>query len=74
MRRPWPPLSRARVDADSIYVHDGKLVSSAGVTAGIDLALSLLADDGGARLALQVARRLVVYTQRQGGQSQFSHT
>lgn len=63
---------QARVDADSIYVHDGKLVSSAGVTAGIDLALSLLADDGGARLALQVARRLVVYTQRQGGQSQFS--
>lgn len=62
----------ALVDADSIYVHDGKLVSSAGVTAGIDLALSLLADDGGAPLALQVARRLVVYTQRQGGQSQFS--
>lgn len=65
----------ARVDADSIYVHDGKLVSSAGVTAGIDLSLSLLAEDGGvggAQLALQVARRLVVYTQRQGGQSQFS--
>lgn len=62
----------AQVDADSIYVHDGKLLSSAGVTAGIDLALSLLADDGGAPLALQVARRLVVYTQRQGGQSQFS--
>lgn len=62
----------AQVDADSIYVHDGKLVSSAGVTAGIDLALSLLADDGGAPLALQVARRLVVYTQRQGRQSQFS--
>ena len=62
----------AQVDADSIYVRDGKLVSSAGVTAGIDLALSLLADDGGAPLALQVARRLVVYTQRQGGQSQFS--
>jgi transcriptional regulator GlxA family with amidase domain len=62
----------AQVDADSIYVHDGRLVSSAGVTAGIDLALSLLAGDGGAQLALQVARRLVVYTQRQGGQSQFS--
>ena len=65
----------ARVDADSIYLHDGKLVSSAGVTAGIDLALSLLAEAGGAggaQLALQVARRLVVYTQRQGGQSQFS--
>lgn len=65
----------AQVDADSIYVHDGKLVSSAGVTAGIDLALSLLAEAGGvggAQLALQVARRLVVYTQRQGGQSQFS--
>ena len=62
----------AQVDADSIYVHDGNLVSSAGVTAGIDLSLSLLAEDGGAQLALQVARRLVVYTQRQGGQSQFS--
>ncbi|APA69743.1 GlxA family transcriptional regulator [Janthinobacterium sp. 1_2014MBL_MicDiv] len=62
----------ARVDADSIYLHDGNLVSSAGVTAGIDLSLSLLAGDGGAQLALQVARRLVVYTQRQGGQSQFS--
>ncbi|MDZ5634415.1 GlxA family transcriptional regulator [Janthinobacterium sp. GMG1] len=62
----------AQVDADSIYLHDCKLVSSAGVTAGIDLSLSLLADDCGAQLALQVARRLVVYTQRQGGQSQFS--
>ncbi|KHA78981.1 AraC family transcriptional regulator [Janthinobacterium lividum] len=65
----------AQVDADSIYVHDGNLVSSAGVTAGIDLSLSLLAEAGGvggAQLALQVARRLVVYTQRQGGQSQFS--
>lgn len=65
----------AHVDADSIYVHDGTLVSSAGVTAGIDLALSLLAEAGGvdgAQLALRVARRLVVYTQRQGGQSQFS--
>ena len=62
----------AQVDADSLYLHDGMLVSSAGVTAGIDLSLSLLAIDGGAALALQVARRLVVYTQRQGGQSQFS--
>lgn len=62
----------AHVDADSLYLHDGALVSSAGVTAGIDLSLSLLAIDGGAQLALQVARRLVVYTQRQGSQSQFS--
>jgi transcriptional regulator GlxA family with amidase domain len=61
-----------RVDADSIYLRDGELYTSAGVTAGIDLSLYLLAQDHGADVALSVAKRLVVFTQRRGGQSQFS--
>jgi transcriptional regulator GlxA family with amidase domain len=60
------------VDADSIYLRDGDLYTSAGVTAGIDLSLYLLAQDHGADVALNVAKRLVVFTQRRGGQSQFS--
>jgi len=60
------------VDADRIYLRDGKLVTSAGVTAGIDLSLALLADDAGQDVALHVAKRLVVFMQRSGGQSQFS--
>ena len=62
----------ARVDFDRIYLRDGQLVTSAGVTAGIDLSLALVADDHGAHTALAVAKRLVVFAQRQGGQSQFS--
>jgi transcriptional regulator GlxA family with amidase domain len=62
----------ARVEQDRIYCRDGALVTSAGVTAGIDLSLALLAEDHGAALALAVAKRLVVFAQRQGGQSQFS--
>jgi transcriptional regulator GlxA family with amidase domain len=62
----------ARVDHDRIHARDGALVTSAGVTAGIDLALALLAEHHGPVLALAVAKRLVVFTQRQGGQSQFS--
>ncbi len=60
------------VDADAIYVRDGKVWTSAGVTAGIDLALALVADDHGPSAAATVARRLVVYLQRSGGQAQFS--
>jgi transcriptional regulator GlxA family with amidase domain len=60
------------VDLDSIYVHDGNVWTSAGVTAGIDLALALVADDHGHAAAATVARRLVVYLQRSGGQAQFS--
>lgn len=63
---------RARVEPDRIYLHDGPLVTSAGVTAGIDLALALVAQDHGAGIALSCAKRLVVAAQRQGGQSQFS--
>jgi transcriptional regulator GlxA family with amidase domain len=62
----------ARVEADRLYIQDGSLYTSAGVTAGIDLSLYLLAQDHGPEVALNVAKRLVVFTQRAGGQSQFS--
>jgi transcriptional regulator GlxA family with amidase domain len=62
----------ARVEPDAIYVRDGRLITSAGVTAGIDLALALIREHHGAGIALSVAKRLVVVAQRQGGQSQFS--
>ncbi|MNI18590.1 HTH-type transcriptional regulator CdhR [compost metagenome] len=63
---------QTQVDADRLYVQDGELYTSAGVTAGIDLSLYLLARDHGPEIALRVAKRLVVFTQRSGGQSQFS--
>jgi transcriptional regulator GlxA family with amidase domain len=62
----------ANVMPDQIYVEDGSLYTGAGVTAGIDLALKLIEDDHGRDLALMVARRLVVFLKRPGGQSQFS--
>jgi transcriptional regulator GlxA family with amidase domain len=62
----------AHVDFDRIYLRDERLVTSAGVTAGIDLSLALVAEDHGPHTALAVAKRLVVFAQRQGGQSQFS--
>lgn len=61
-----------RVEPDAIYVHDGDVWTSAGVTAGIDLALALVADDHGRRAAATIARQLVVYLRRTGGQGQFS--
>ncbi len=60
------------VDADSIYLRDGKIYTSAGVTAGMDLALALVEEDWGAKVALAVAQQLVMYLKRPGGQSQFS--
>ncbi|MEO0961978.1 MAG: GlxA family transcriptional regulator [Pseudomonadota bacterium] len=60
------------VDADSIYVRDGHIWSSAGVTAGMDLALALVEQDCGRDMALSVARRHVLFMIRPGGQSQFS--
>ena len=63
---------QARVQPDKIFVRDGRLFTSAGVTAGIDLCLSLVAEDWGHELAVHVAKRLVVYIQREGGQSQYS--
>lgn len=61
-----------RVAPDAIYVRDGNTYTSAGVTAGIDLALALVEEDHGPDLTREVARALVVYMQRSGGQSQFS--
>jgi transcriptional regulator GlxA family with amidase domain len=63
---------KTKVESDRIFMRDDRLYTSAGVTAGIDLSLYLLAQDCGAEVALNVAKRLVVFTQRQGGQSQFS--
>ncbi|WP_328395400.1 GlxA family transcriptional regulator [Nocardia sp. NBC_00416] len=60
------------VEPDSIFVRDGNLYSSAGVAAGIDLALALVEEDHGADIARRVAQLLVVHLQRAGGQSQFS--
>ena len=61
-----------RGEPDAIYVRDGTTYTSAGVTASIDLALALVEEDHGPDLARDVARALVVYMQRAGGQSQFS--
>jgi transcriptional regulator GlxA family with amidase domain len=60
------------VEPDRIYVRDGDVWTSAGVTAGIDLALAMVEEDCGRDVALAVARRLVVFLKRPGGQSQFS--
>ena len=60
------------VEPDSIFVRDGPVGTSAGVTAGIDLALALVEEDLGPDLALAVARAMVVFLKRPGGQSQFS--
>ncbi|MEM7635393.1 MAG: AraC family transcriptional regulator, partial [Pseudomonadota bacterium] len=60
------------IDPDPIYVRDGNVWTSAGVTAGIDMALAMVADDHGRTSALALARSLVAYMMRPGGQSQFS--
>ena len=62
----------AVVEPDSIFIRDGNLYTSAGVTAGMDLALALVEEDHGRDLALSVAREMVMYFKRPGGQSQFS--
>ena len=62
----------ACVEPDAIYVKDGNLFTSAGVTAGMDLALAMVEEDHGRELALRVARELVMFLKRPGGQSQFS--
>ena len=69
LRQRYPAIE---VDPDAIYVRDGPLWTSAGVTAGIDLALALVEADLGRPMALAVARRLVMFMRRPGGQAQFS--
>ena len=63
---------RVEVRPDCIYVQDGKLWTAAGITSGIDMALAMIEEDHGHSLALLVARNLVVFLKRPGGQSQFS--
>jgi transcriptional regulator GlxA family with amidase domain len=60
------------VDPDPIFVRDDRIWTSAGITAGIDLSLALVQEDFGRKVAMQVARHLVVFLNRPGGQSQFS--
>jgi len=60
------------VEPDSLWVKDGKIYTSAGITAGMDLALALVEEDLGRRFALELARVLVMFLKRPGGQSQFS--
>lgn len=69
LARRYPRIS---VEPDVIHVRDGRYVTSAGITAGIDLALALIEEDLGPATAREVARELVVYLQRPGGQSQYS--
>jgi transcriptional regulator GlxA family with amidase domain len=63
---------RVKLEPDQIFVRDGDIWSSAGISAGIDLALALVAEDFGEEIARQTARQLVLYHRRSGGQSQFS--
>lgn len=67
--RRYPMLD---VVSDDIFIKSGKYYTSAGITAGIDLALALIEEDHGPRAALAVAREMVVYVKRPGGQDQFS--
>jgi transcriptional regulator GlxA family with amidase domain len=64
---------RIQVDSNPIFVRDGNVYTSAGVTVGMDLALALVEEDHGSQLALAVAREPVLYLRRSGGQSQFSN-
>lgn len=68
-RKDYPHIE---LDADAIYLRDGPLITAAGVTAGIDLALALVEEDYGREVAMIVARYMVVFMRRPGGQSQFS--
>jgi len=61
-----------KIDGNLLYVRDGKFYTSAGITAGMDLSLALIEEDFGAQVALSVARELVMYMKRPGGQEQYS--
>jgi transcriptional regulator GlxA family with amidase domain len=63
---------KLKMEPNALFVKDGPFYSSAGVTAGIDLALALIEEDFGAKMALAVAREMVVYLKRSGGQEQYS--
>ncbi|MDB5492960.1 MAG: AraC family transcriptional regulator, partial [Phenylobacterium sp.] len=63
---------QVRLEPDAIFIRDGAFATSAGITAGIDLALALVEEDLGPSISLAVARELVVYLKRSGGQLQYS--
>src|SRR5688572_23984364 len=63
---------KVQVEEDAIFIEDGKVWTSAGVTTGIDMALAMVGNDTGAAIANDVAKRLVLYVRRPGNQSQFS--
>jgi transcriptional regulator GlxA family with amidase domain len=63
---------QVKLEPDQIFVRDGNIWSSAGITAGIDLALAMVAEDHGDEIVEKTARQLVLYHRRSGGQSQFS--
>ncbi len=63
---------KVKLEPDQIFVRDGDIWTSAGITAGIDLSLAMIAEDLGEEVAQQTARQLVLYHRRSGGQSQFS--
>ncbi|MEJ6018623.1 GlxA family transcriptional regulator [Corynebacterium sp. H113] len=63
---------KVRVEPDMLHVHDGGFLSSAGITAGIDLALSLVEEDFGAEISRAIAQEMVVFMHRPGGQTQFA--
>ena len=63
---------RVRLEPDRIYIREGRIWTSAGISAGIDLALALVAEDLGEQVARRTAQQLVFYYRRPGGQSQFS--
>jgi len=69
LARHYPAID---VEPDAIYLRDGHIYTSAGVSAGMDLALALVEEDLGRRVALATARQLVLFLKRPGGQSQFS--
>lgn len=71
-RRLQERFPKVRVDEDRIFIQDGNVWTSAGMSAAIDLTLALIEQDHGAEVARRAARRLVVYHRRPGGQSQFS--
>lgn len=69
LRREYPQVV---VENDAIFIRDGSVATSAGVTAGMDLALAIVEEDFGRKMALTVAQRLVMFLKRPGGQAQFS--
>src|ERR1700743_2666087 len=70
LARDYPQIA---VRPEPIYLRDGSIYTSAGITAGIDLTLALVEEDHGHKVALDVARHLVMFLVRPGGQAQFSH-